>query len=510
MNSNKRLAINMVANIVAFGVQFGVSFFLTPYMINKLGSEAYGFIPLSNNIVSYTNIITIALNSMSSRFIALEMNRNHIEEANKYFNSVLAANTLLSILLAIPSIVFIIFADYILNIPEEILADVQITFSCAFLGMIINLLFNVYGSVYYVRNRMDLNAKRNIEGNIIRAILLVLLFSLLAPHIYYITATMLVVTIYTCIANVYYTKRLTPELVIDKSKCNVKSIKTLLSSGIWNSVNQLSTTLLTTLDLLLANMLIGSSQSGIYSVAKTVPNFIQSIVSVLVSVFVPQFLILYARKEKEELLKSINFSVKIMGLFITLPIGFLIVFGQKFFSIWVPTQNAELLHQLSLLTILPMIITGSINTIFNVYTVTNKLKIPAIVLLITGIVNTVGVVLLINYTKFGIWAIPLVSLVVGVIRNLTFTPIYAAHCLHVKWYTFYLAILRGCCCVITMIVICYIYRTIVVVDDWLSLIIAAIINASLALIINIIFMINKNDRKKLMKMIAEKVQRRIK
>ena len=199
-----------------------------------------------------------------------------------------------------------------------------------------------------------------------------------------------------------------------------------------------------------------------------------------------------------------------MGLFITLPIGFLIVFGQDFFSIWVPTQNAELLHQLSLLTILPMIITGSINTIFNVYTVTNKLIIPAIVLLITGIVNTVGVVLLINYTKLGIWAIPLVSLVVGVIRNLTFTPIYAAHCLHVKWYTFYLAILRGCCCVITMIVICYIYRTIVVVDDWLSLIIAAIINASLALIINIIFMINKNDRKKLMKMIADKVQRRIK
>lgn len=82
----------MFATLFAFGVQFGVIFFLTPYIINELGSETYSFIPLTNNIVGYTNILTAAFYSMTARFIAVESNRGNNEKASVFFNSALLAN----------------------------------------------------------------------------------------------------------------------------------------------------------------------------------------------------------------------------------------------------------------------------------------------------------------------------------------------------------------------------------------------------------------------------------
>lgn len=507
MKNSKQLAINMAANVIAFSVQFGINFVLTPYIIGTIGSESYGFVSLANNFIGYMNILSVALNSVSSRFLTIEIRKKHTHKAQEYFNSILIANTILAIVLSIPSIVVIIFADKFMRIPTHLVTDVQLTFAYALLGMEISLILSVFGDVFYVINRLDLSAKRNIESNILRALLLITLFAFFRPKIYFINATMLIVTAYICATNVYYTRKYMPEMHIDKKKFSIRAIRTLLSAGIWNSVNQLSTVLLTTLDIYLANIFIGAQASGEYAVAKTVPNFIQSLVGVLVGVFIPQFMISYAKNDHKQLLSDVNFSVKFMGYIMMLPIGYLIVFGQNFFQVWVPTQNASLLHGLSLLTIIPMIITCSINTIFNVYTVTNKLYAPSLVLLITGIINTIIVIVLLNFTQLGIWAIPLTALVIGILRNITFTPIYAAKCLKAPWFTFYKAIFQGCCCVLTMAIVCLIYKSLFPVNSWFTIILSAMITALLAASINAFIVLTKNERANIIQIFARKLRR---
>lgn len=161
---------------------------------------------------------------------------------------------------------------------------------------------------------------------------------------------------------------------------------------------------------------------------------------------------------------------------------------------------------LSFLTILPMIVTGSMNTIFNVYTVTNKLKIPAMVLLGTGIINVGIIILLLKHTTLGIFAIPLVSAVVGILRNMVFTPLYAAKCLKVKWTTFYKAILRGTICAITMIMVCLIIKHYIIINSWLTIISVAAVTASIALSINMFIVFNKTERKKFLSMILNLIK----
>ena len=201
---NKQLVINMFANIFSFIINLGVSFLLTPYLINNVGKEAYSFFPLANNFIGYVNIITVALNSMASRFITIKIHENNNEEANKYFNSVLISNTIIAIIVSIPSMLFIIFIENILNIPKEIVEQVRYLFSFIFIGMILSIITSVFGVATFAKNRLDLSSKRTIESNIIRVICLISLFSIFSPSVVYIGLVNLVVIVYTLIANINY------------------------------------------------------------------------------------------------------------------------------------------------------------------------------------------------------------------------------------------------------------------------------------------------------------------
>lgn len=57
------------------------------------------------------SFFTIAINSMASRFITIEIAKNNIGQANVYFSSVFFANVTISTIVFIPFSVMILFLD---------------------------------------------------------------------------------------------------------------------------------------------------------------------------------------------------------------------------------------------------------------------------------------------------------------------------------------------------------------------------------------------------------------
>ena len=114
----KRLMINLIANLISFSIQMAVSFVLSPYLVTKLGNEAYGFIGLANNFVSYATILTVALNSMAGRFISVAINKKDYQKANEYYVSTFLANVAMSIIIAILSMIMIFNLNHIINISS--------------------------------------------------------------------------------------------------------------------------------------------------------------------------------------------------------------------------------------------------------------------------------------------------------------------------------------------------------------------------------------------------------
>ena len=137
MNGKKQLTINIFANLISFCITFGISFFLSPYIIENVGKEAYGFVALSNDFVNYIALLTIALNSMASRFITIKIHQDNFDDAIKYFNSVLIGNIFICMVLIIPSVLCIGYLDRFLNIQPQIVDDVKVLFTLTFVTFFI-------------------------------------------------------------------------------------------------------------------------------------------------------------------------------------------------------------------------------------------------------------------------------------------------------------------------------------------------------------------------------------
>lgn len=491
---NKRLAINMIANIISFIVTMGVNFLLGPYIIKTVGEEAYGFVGLANNFVGYAQIITIALNSMASRFITIKIHQNDYEKANSYFTSVVFSNTIMAIVMLIPSLFFILFMDKIISVPNNIVLDVKLLWAFIFINFLLSIISSTFSIATFVKNRLDLSSIRSIQANIIKVIILIFSFSFFKASVWYLGFASLICTIFISIYDIYYKKKLLPDLIIDRKYFDYKAIKELMASGIWNMITKLGQVLTDGLDLLITNLFIDASSMGILAIAKTVPSAVANLLMTITGVFSPQLTISYAKNNKDQLIKDIKTSMKIGGLFTNIALGFTIIFGYMFYSLWVPGQNIKLIQEASILTIYGLIAEGAVNTLFGVFTITNRLKLNSIIVLGNGILNTILVFIFIKTTNLGILAVAGISTTTALIRNLTFVPIYAAICLKISKKTFYPTIFKCLTSSMITIGVFYIISLTTRKYSWGIFFAFGILCSIIGVIINYIFIFDKSEK----------------
>lgn len=512
LSANQSIALNLFASFITYLVTFGISFFLSPYIVRTVGVDAYGFVSLANNFISYASLITIALNALAGRFITIKIKEQDYDSANKYYTSVFIGNLFLSGVLLILATVIWVFLENLINIPKNIFWDVKILFAALFINCILSTVTSVFGIATFVTNKLYLSSIRSIESGIIRAIVLVVAFAIFAPKVSYLGVTSLLTGLYCAIYNIHYTKRLTPYLKLNIKYFEFSKVKELVTSGIWNLVTKLSQILIDGLDLLIANLFIDSVSMGVLSLAKTVPSMISSIVGTMVGSFSPNFTFLYAEKKYDELKQSVKQSMKIMGVVCNVPIIVLLVCGNQFFSLWQPTQDAKQLQLLSILTCAGLIVNGGINSIYNIFTVVNKLKFNSLVLLVSSIISITITFILVKTTNLGIYAIAGVSTCVMIIKNIVFIVPYAAKCLKMKWYAFYSEVLRSVLFVVVSSVVCQLLINVVFVKifdkiTWLTFFVSAGFVVIVSVSIGLFVILKKQERTMVFDMIKRRINK---
>ena len=500
-NKNKQLFINIFAQIIVLIVNFCISFFLTPIIVNKIGKEAYGYVGLSTDFINYAMIITAALNTMASRFIAVSYHQNKHDEVNKYFSSVLFSNIIISIFLSLVSVIVIIFLEKIIEIPNNMILDVKLLFIFMFMNFLISIIGSVFSTSTFTTNNLHLQSKRKIESNIIKSIILIISYCFFKPYILYIGIATVISTIYSVTMDIYYTKKLLPNVKIKRRFFDIKKIKQLLVSGIWSSINKLSGVLANGLDLLISNKLVGAVAMGSFSVAKTLPNMFLTSFSLIASVFSPDLTEYYAKNNMEGMKKEILKSITLLGLFSSILVAFLFAYSKEFFELWVPGQNSNLLYNLTILSSFAMIFGLSLEGIWNVFIATNKVKVSSIFLVITSILTIIIEFILLTSFKFSsdvkLYIIAGISTVFSLFRNLIFLPIYGAKCIKQKNTTFYPIIIRISIVSLLVYIFSLFIKKIIVINSWLVLILDVILTVIIALILDYIIILNKDIRKNL-------------
>lgn len=494
---NRQLAINMVAQVISFVVSFGISFFLTPYIVEKIGVEANGFVGLANNFTSYASIITTALNSMAGRFITISIHREDYKSANKYMSSVFMANVITSVILTVPMIYILANIDTLFDVPNGMVTDVTVLWTFIFFSFLISNVTSVFSVATFSQNRLDIQSGTGIANNILRAIFLIFVYIVFDAKVWYLGFASLMTTMISISVNLYFKKKMLPQVHIRKEYFEMKSIKKLVASGIWNSISKISNILSEGLDLLVANLFIDAAAMGRISVAKSVPSHVLSLMGSISSVFAPQLTISYAKNDFEDIKKQLVSAIKILGFISCIPMAIIYAYGDAFFNLWVPGEDAKLLQLLAVVASLEFPLVLPLEPLWNIFTITNKVKQSSIYLVVNSALTIVIVFVLLNFaqTEYQKMLIIVgVSTVFSIIRALFFLPLYGAKCLGLRWNTFYAPALKNVFVIALLTIISLILKKVVTINSWLMLIVASCITAAISIFINYFVILGKDER----------------
>ena len=196
--------------------------------------------------------------------------------------------------------------------------------------------------------------------------------------------------------------------------------------------------------------------------------------------------------------------MKITSIILTIPIAIVITLGDKFFALWVPSQDAKLLQTLSVLSIMGYMFTSGTQILFNVFSTVNKVKSNSVAMVVSGLASTVITLFMIKFTDYGIYAVAGVSTFCNLVRNMIFTLPVTAKYLGYKWNKFFPQVLSTLISSVGLLVIYHFVSMILPGASWMQLILSAIVLGIIGIIINFLLLLNKSERKFLLDKIKNK------
>lgn len=476
-NSRRQMTVNIVAAVVAFAVTMGINFFLTPYLVQQLGTEAYGFIGLANNFVQYATILTAALNSMSGRFISVAYHRGECDRASALFSSVLAADLFIAGAMLLLGAGVVAWIEVLLDVPAALIRTVKITFSLTFLAYIISIITAVFTTAAYVKNRLDINSIRDIAAHLLKAVLIVVLFMCFPAKLYFVALASVGSNLFLLAVNVNVKKKILPEIQVSFRRFELPLVKMLVAAGAWMSLAQLGNTLVSGLDLLVCNLFVGATMMGLMSIAKTIPGSIAVLINTVANVFAPKYTILYAKSDISGLVREVKLTSRLQSFLLTVPIAGFIVFGKDFYRLWQPDKTPEeirIICVISILSCMMYLFTAHTQALTMLNSVCNRMKLPVLVTLGIGFISVAATIFYLSVFEtdemLAAYLIAGISSCLMSVRAFVFIPVYAAHLLKQRWTVFYPMLLRSMITFVMVMLLFTLVHSWVVIGSWLTLI----------------------------------------
>jgi len=494
---------NIIWSFIGTSLSYLVTFFLTPYITDALGVEAYGFITLAHTFTTYIDIVAVALNAFAARYIAIEYHNKRYDVANSYFSSILVANVVLVVLILIPGGLAVNRLERLINIPVNLVSDVKALFIVVLLNYCVNIFGTLYSAIAFIKNKTSITYRNKGLSSLLYLVLILLTLEFLRFKLYSMAICTLISTCLYLLMNIYYARKLIPEIVFSKSVLSVTKVKQVLGSGIWNSFNNIGAVLNNGLDLLVTNKLLDNVAMGEISIAKQISSIFHAVIVLFVNSLHPKLLEYYSKNEKEKIVDTIQVTFRITAFLTATIAGGYCLLGRSFLSMWIGSQNIDVILVIGLITFAGDVIQSNCRPVFYIFTLTDKLKWVCFFNILTGLTNFIIMVSLIKMFSVGKYAIVLSTLIAYILYS-WITPFLAEKFLDVKHGEFLKSISINI--LFTMIECAVLFKigNSIVLSSWKALFVYGFVFALALMIINGFIYLRRKDRESVMAVIRRR------
>ena len=195
MSVTRRTGLSIVANWAALLSGFLITYFLSPFVVNRLGPAGYGTWVVLGSLTSYMALMDLGMRGAITRFVARYHASADHHAASEAVSAALWFRQWIAVLLIIIAALVVYFLDRFTSIPPEMLAEARAAFAVNAVSVVVVLIGGVFGGVLAALNHYSTLSTAAVLQGLVRAVGTVLLlragYSLLALALVELAASIL-------------------------------------------------------------------------------------------------------------------------------------------------------------------------------------------------------------------------------------------------------------------------------------------------------------------------------
>lgn len=503
----ERFAGNLVSNIANFGVNVIIGLLIVPFFLDTLGEGAYGLIPLATSMTVFVTLIIEAINTSVSRYLMLFLNKGDIKSASEIYSTSFCAFIVLGLILVPLAFIVSMLLPNILSIGTEDPFNVSMMFFLIFLSMIIQTMGSNFRTILYSYNRIDLKNYALLIHIISQTAAIIGIFVIAGPTLIGVGAAYLFASVLVVTVSFVMSKRVCSEIKFSVKLYSSRYLRELLGMSSWVSVSRIGFLLRMQMALLLINIFCGEIAGAHYSLIITWATLLNTIATLIVSLFEPKIYQYAANDDDKSLLVFAKFTTRTVGLLMALVIGIACIFSPQILTLWVGAEYA-FLAPLFWIMVIPVIIRVTEACSYSIAQAKLKYRIPAVIDVAVGFINVAMIVVLVYVFDFDIYGAAFASAVSYVLCYITIM-LYCAYIINGPVFSFVRSALPGYLSLGILSVVGLIVANIIPVDSLPVMIVTAGLLSIIYLTIIWKIVMNKNDRENVLLCVPAWIRKKV-
>jgi O-antigen/teichoic acid export membrane protein len=334
------LARSVLSNWFAMAANLAVGFFLSPFIVHKLGTVGYGVWVLTVSSMNYLFLLDLGLAGSVVRFVSKAHATGNHEEASRVLAGVLWVRLQIAAAVVALSVGLAYFFPHLFHITGSLASQAQAALVILGISTGVQMCYGTFSSVATALNRYDLRSAASLVQLMVRVGCVVYVLSagygMTAIALSEFSAALVSGLIQIIVAHKLY-----PEVKVRLKKPDWVIMKEVWSYSFYGFLLTIAGQLIYQTDNMVVGAFVSAAAVTFYAIGNSLCRYAQQLVSAMTITFTPAASSLDASGNSERL-KSLYFNGTRACMAIYLPvIVTYLTRGKNFIGVWMGPQYAE-------------------------------------------------------------------------------------------------------------------------------------------------------------------------
>src|ERR1035437_1838796 len=282
----RHIARNVLFNWFGTIANLSVAFFLSPFIVHRLGNVAYGVWVLAIGAMAYLGLLDLGMQSAGLRVVAKGHTQNDHQGASEAISAALWVRLQISALILVLSAGLAAVFPLVFKVPAELAGDARKAILLTGVKMAITMSIGVVAGVLSALNRYDLQNYLSMVQTAVRVIGVVAVLRTGHGIVAIAVCELIAVLIYNALL-VWVAHRLYPQLQILLNKPKRETLKRIWTYSSYAFLTTVAVQLIYQTDYIVVGKFVSVAAVTYYAIGYSLCSYTSQAINSMGATFVP-------------------------------------------------------------------------------------------------------------------------------------------------------------------------------------------------------------------------------